>query len=78
VDELLASFSSGQMIAIEDSDRLPCFAAVLEEGLRLYSPVVPEFHDKCQEAEPTVLVLRDFRPVSTNQTDRIVLLTRMT
>ena len=43
VDELRSSFVSDAMMTIENTDRLPYLAAVLEEGLRLYSPAVPGF-----------------------------------
>jgi cytochrome P450 len=43
VNELRSSFSSDEMMTIENSDRLQYLAAVLEQGLRLYSPAVPGF-----------------------------------
>ncbi|KPM37985.1 Isotrichodermin C-15 hydroxylase [Neonectria ditissima] len=43
VDELTTSFASDDMMTIENTDRLPYLAAVLEESLRLYSPAVPGF-----------------------------------
>lgn len=43
VDELTNSFASDEMMTIDNTDRLPYLAAVLEEGLRLYSPAVPGF-----------------------------------
>lgn len=46
VDELRTAFPSDDMMTIESTDRLPYLAAVLEEGLRLYSPAVPGFPRK--------------------------------
>ena len=43
VDELTTSFASDDRMTIENTDRLTYLAAVLEEGLRLYSPAVPGF-----------------------------------
>ncbi|KAL6704174.1 hypothetical protein ACN47E_008734 [Coniothyrium glycines] len=43
VDELITAFSSDEEMTIENTDRLPYLAGVLEEGLRLYSPAVPGF-----------------------------------
>lgn len=43
VEELTTAFASDDMMNIENTDRLPYLAAVLEEGLRLYSPAVPGF-----------------------------------
>lgn len=46
VEELTTSFASDEMMTIENTDRLPYLGAVLEEGLRLYSPAVPGFPRK--------------------------------
>lgn len=43
VEELTTLFESDDKMTIENTDRLPYLAAVLEEGLRLYSPAVPNF-----------------------------------
>jgi cytochrome P450 len=43
VDELTTSFDNDNEMTIENTERLPYLAAVLEEGLRLYSPAVPNF-----------------------------------
>lgn len=43
VHELTTTFASDEMMTIENTDRLAYLAAVLEEGLRLYSPAVPGF-----------------------------------
>ncbi|PNP78706.1 hypothetical protein FNYG_08052 [Fusarium nygamai] len=43
VNELTTAFKSDDEMTIENTDRLPYLAAVLEEGLRLYSPAVPGF-----------------------------------
>jgi cytochrome P450 len=43
VDELTTAFASDKDMTIENTDRLPYLAAVLEESLRLYSPAVPSF-----------------------------------
>ncbi|KAF5667311.1 cytochrome P450 monooxygenase [Fusarium heterosporum] len=43
VDELTTAFKSDEDMTIENTERLPYLAAVLEEGLRLYSPAVPGF-----------------------------------
>jgi cytochrome P450 len=43
VDELVPAFASDELMTIENTDSLPYLAAVLEEGLRLYSPAVPSF-----------------------------------
>jgi cytochrome P450 len=47
--ELRSSFLSDEMMTIENTDRLPYLAVVLEEGLRLYSPAVPEFSRQVPE-----------------------------
>ncbi|KAF2035277.1 cytochrome P450 [Setomelanomma holmii] len=43
VDELSSSFISDEEMTIQNTEHLTYLAAVLEEGLRLYSPAVPGF-----------------------------------
>jgi cytochrome P450 len=43
VEELRGSFTSDKEMTIENTAHLTYLAAVLEEGLRLYSPAVPGF-----------------------------------
>ena len=43
VEELRNSFTSDKEMTIDNTDGLPYLSAVLEEGLRLYSPAVPGF-----------------------------------
>ncbi|RFU29708.1 hypothetical protein B7463_g6647, partial [Scytalidium lignicola] len=54
VDELTTSFASDDMMTIENTDRLPYLAAVLEEGLRLYSPAVPGFPRQVPKGGATI------------------------
>ncbi|KAK7432902.1 hypothetical protein QQZ08_000373 [Neonectria magnoliae] len=54
VAELTTSFASDDMMTIENTDRLPYLAAVLEEALRLYSPAVPGFPRQVPEAGATI------------------------
>jgi cytochrome P450 len=42
-DELTTAFASDKDMTIENTDRLPCLATVVEESLRLYTPAVPSF-----------------------------------
>jgi cytochrome P450 len=54
VDELRTAFLSDEMMTIENTDRLPYLAAVLEEGLRLYSPAVAGFPRQVPKGGATI------------------------
>lgn len=54
VDELTTSFASDDEMTIENTDRLTYLPAVLEEGLRLYSPAVPGFPRQVPAAGATI------------------------
>ncbi|KAJ3544836.1 hypothetical protein NM208_g1879 [Fusarium decemcellulare] len=54
VKELTTSFSSDDEMTIDNTDRLPYLAAVLEEGLRLYSPAVAQFPRQVPKGGATI------------------------
>ncbi|KAJ4244588.1 hypothetical protein NW762_014444 [Fusarium torreyae] len=54
VDELTTTFTSDDEMTIENTDRLEYLAAVLEEGLRLYSPAVPGFPRQVPKGGATI------------------------
>lgn len=53
-DELTTAFMSDEEMKIENTDRLPYLAAVLEESLRLYSPAVPSFPRQVPKGGATI------------------------
>ena len=53
-DELTGSFESDDLMTIDNTERLPYLAAVLEEALRLYSPAVAGFPRKVPRGGATI------------------------
>ncbi|KAG5659484.1 hypothetical protein KAF25_002043 [Fusarium avenaceum] len=54
VNELTTAFKNGNEMTIENTSHLPYLAAVLEEGLRLYSPAVPGFPRRVPEGGASI------------------------
>ncbi|KAH8683932.1 cytochrome P450, partial [Ilyonectria robusta] len=54
VDELTTAFESDDMMTIDNTERLTYLAAVLEEGLRLYSPAVAAFPRQVPKGGATI------------------------